>query len=171
MIFPFFSLERSSFIFCPRKNNIFSVKKITLFLIIQERPYSSAIFFGKTIFLGHLKKISYFYVFFWEISYFIFRLKNKMIFLGERNIIFWDKKTRKIIFQCNFLWKDYLFRTFRKQKVFSCSDWVLVVFAHSFIWWHMYLHLCHSKNSLFEFYETIVSRLKFLFYIKISKSL
>ena len=39
-------------------------KKIPPFQIIQERSYSSAILLGKTIFSGHLKKISCFHVFF-----------------------------------------------------------------------------------------------------------
>ena len=53
-------------------------------------------FFEKTIFSEHLKKISYFHVFFWERSSFIFRLRVKIIFSGKRNISFPDN-TRKII--------------------------------------------------------------------------
>ena len=75
-----------------------------------------------TIFSEHLKKISYFQVFFWERSSFLLCLKNKIIFSGKRNIIF-PGNTRKIIFQCNFFWKDYLFKTFGKRKYgFSGSD-------------------------------------------------
>ena len=89
---------------CKEKHHIFR-KKMPSFQIIQERSYSSTIFFRKTIFSGHLKKVSYFHVLFWERSYFIFRLKNKTIFSGKRNIIFPDSTTRKIIFQCDFFGK------------------------------------------------------------------
>ena len=46
------------------------------------------------------QKISYFHVFFWEKSSFIFCQRSKIIFLGKRNIIF-PNNARKIIFQCN----------------------------------------------------------------------
>ena len=55
MFFHFLSKEKISY---------FRVKKLSSFQIIQERSYSSVIFFGKTIFWEHLKKISYFHVFF-----------------------------------------------------------------------------------------------------------
>ena len=87
------------------KNVIFSGKKVPSFQIIQERSYSSAISFGKTIFLGDLKKISNLHVFFWEKSSFIFRIKIKIIFPGKRNIIFPNNATEKIIFQCYFFRK------------------------------------------------------------------
>ena len=89
IIFPCISWERSSFIFRPKKKYHAFWKKIPYFQIIQEISYSRAIFFGKTIFSGHLKKI-YFYVFFWERSSFIVRLKNNIIFSGKRNIFFPD---------------------------------------------------------------------------------
>ena len=61
--------------------------------MVQERLYSSAIFLGKTICSEHLKKISYFHVFFWERT-FIFRTKNKIIFSGRSSIIFLDEKKK-----------------------------------------------------------------------------
>ena len=73
----------------------FLSKKRTYFLIIQE-TYSSVIYFGIIIFSGHLKKISYFHVFFLERSSFIFRLKKKIIFSEKRNIIFPDNTRRKM---------------------------------------------------------------------------
>ena len=54
------------------------------------------IYFGIIIFLGHLKKISYFHVFFLERSSFIFGLKKKIIFSEKRNIIFPDNTRRKM---------------------------------------------------------------------------
>ena len=66
--------------------------------------------FGKTIFSEHLKKISYFQVFFLEISSFLLCLKNKNIFSGKRKIIF-PGNTRKIMFQHD------LFRTFAKRNM------------------------------------------------------
>ena len=43
-------------------------------------------YFAKAIFRENLQKISCFHVYFWERSSFVFRLKNKIIFLGKRNI-------------------------------------------------------------------------------------
>ena len=55
-------------------------KKIPPFQIVQERSYPSAILFGKIIFSEHLKKISYFRVFFLERLSFIFRLVVRSYF-------------------------------------------------------------------------------------------
>ena len=82
---------------------MFSREKVPFFQIIQERTYSSAIFFGKTIFSGHLKIMPYFHVFVLKSS-FIFRLTNKMILSGKRSITFRDN-TRNIIFQRDFFEK------------------------------------------------------------------
>ena len=90
-------------------------EKIPSFQIIQERSYSRTIF-GKTIFSEHLKKISYFYVFFWERSSFIFLLNNKTIFSGKINIIFPDN-TKKIIFQCNFFGKTIFSEHVEKENM------------------------------------------------------
>ena len=109
IIFHFPSKEKISY---------FLEKEIPSFQMPQERSYSSAIFFGNTIFSGHLKKISYFHVFFWERSFFIFRLKNKSIFLGKRNIIFLDNTTRKIIFWCNFFRKTIFSEHLKKISYF-----------------------------------------------------
>ena len=104
--------------FHPKKNNIFS-RKNTIFPDNTRTMIFQCNFFRKTIFWGHLKKISYFHVFFREKSSLIFRLKNKMIFSRKINIVFPDN-TRKIISQRNFF--NHLFRTFAKMKYgFSCS--------------------------------------------------
>ena len=93
-------------------------KKIPSFQVIQERSYSSAIFIGKTIFLGHLKKISYFHVYFWERSSFIFfRLKKKIIFSGKRNITCPDNTIRKIIFQCDFFGKTIFSEHLKEENM------------------------------------------------------
>ena len=39
-------------------------------------------------------------------------------------------------------------------------------FVCNFIWYRMHLHWSHLNNSMFEFYKTIVLRLKLLLYIK-----
>ena len=85
----FFEKDHLSFS-VQRIRSYFRQKGISSFQIIQERSYSSRFFFGKTIFSEYLKKISYFHVFFWEKSSFIFHLKNKMIFRRKRNVIFPD---------------------------------------------------------------------------------
>ena len=66
-------LRKIIFHFPPKeKISYFAGKKIPSFQIIQDRSHSSAIVFGKTIFSGHLKKISYFHIFLRK-----FILKNK----------------------------------------------------------------------------------------------
>ena len=108
-----------------KKNIIFSGKTNAIFPHDKRKIIFQCNFFGKTLFSEHLKNISYFHVFFWERSSFIFRLKNNIIFSEKRNIIFPDD-TRKIIFQCDFFWKDHLFRTLGKKYGFSCSDRVCI---------------------------------------------
>ena len=78
------------------------------------------IFLERTSFKKIWRKYHILMYFFLERSSFIFCL-SKIIFSGKRNIIFPDN-TRKIIFQCTFLLKDHLLRTFGKRKyVFSYS--------------------------------------------------
>ena len=91
----------------PSKENLshFQEKRNTIFQDITKNTTPQHDFFGKTIFSKHLRKISYLHVFFWEISSFNFRLKNKIIFSGWSSIVFPDN-TRKIIFQCNFFGKN-----------------------------------------------------------------
>ena len=102
-----------------RKNAIFSRRKIPSFQIIQERSYYSAIFWKDHLFRTFEENII-FPCIFWERSSFIFCLKNKMIFLGKRHIIFPDN-TKQVIVQHNFLERQS-FLKFRKKKYgFSCS--------------------------------------------------
>ena len=107
----------------PSKEKIsyFIEKRNTIFPDITKKIVFEAEFFRKTIFSKHLKKTSYLQVFFWERSSFFLHLKHKIIFSGKRSIIFPDN-TRKIILQCDFFWKDHLFKTFGKGKSgFWCS--------------------------------------------------
>ena len=115
--FPCIFWERSSFTYTLEKISYFREKEMPFFLKIQERSYSSAIFFGKTTFLEHLKKI-YLQAFFWERSSFIFRLKNKIIFSGKKISSFlmiqeisfqniWKKKIRFFV-QCPRLSSDVI---------------------------------------------------------------
>ena len=88
-----------------RIRSYFREKEISSFLIIQqERSYSSANFLERSSFQNICRKYHISMYFFWGRPSFIFRLKNKMIFSGKRNIIFPDN-TRKIIFQRNFFGK------------------------------------------------------------------
>ena len=116
------SSEKCHLSFSVRKKNIiFSGKRNVIFPHDIRKIIFQCNFFGKTIFLEHLKNISYFHLFFWERPSFIFRLKNNIIFSGKRNIIIPDD-TGKNIFQCDFFWKARLFKTFGKRTYgFSCS--------------------------------------------------
>ena len=98
------------------KISYFLEKRNTIFPDITKKIMFRREFFGKTIFSEHLKKISYFQVFFWEISSFLLCLKNKIIFSGKRNIIFPDN-TRKIIFQCNFFGKTIFSKHLEKENM------------------------------------------------------
>ena len=86
------------------KISYFLEKRNTIFPDITKKIVFRREFFGKAIFSENLKKTSYFQVFFWERSSFLLCLRNKIIFLGKRNIIFPDN-ARKIIFQRNFFGK------------------------------------------------------------------
>ena len=102
-----FSIQRNNIIFSGLKNTIFpdNTRKITF----------QCDFFEKTIFLEHLKKISYIHVFFLEKSSFTSYLKNKIIFSGRRNIIF-PNNTRKIYSSAIFLERRF-FQNIWKNKI------------------------------------------------------
>ena len=104
IIFPWISWEGSSLAFHPKKKYYVFGKKNTIFPDNTTKIMSQRGTFWKDHFSERLKKISYFRVFFWERSSFIFRLRGKIIFSGKRNIIFPDN-TKKIIFQLDFFGK------------------------------------------------------------------
>ena len=124
IMFPCISWERSFLPRFPSREKILCFEeKIPPFQIVQERSSPSTVLFEKSIFSEHLKKISYFRVFFFFFRKVIFHFpsEGKTKFSGKRNIIF-PNNTRKIKFQRDFLWKDYLFRTPGKRKYgFPCS--------------------------------------------------
>ena len=86
------------------------------FLMTEERSYSSASFLKIRPFqeIWIIYYISIY--FFWERSSSIFRLKNKIIFLWKRIIIFPDN-TRKIIFPCNIFGKTIFLKHLEKENV------------------------------------------------------
>ena len=78
---PCISWERTCLTFPQRKKDHVFGKKIPSFQIIQEISCPRAVLFEKTIFSEHLKKISFFRVFFfWERSSFIFHLGVRSCF-------------------------------------------------------------------------------------------
>ena len=182
--------QKSNFIFVGKKiPPLPNIQKISDFLVFFEKDHLSfsaskklsyfwekrnAIFpydirkiilqcniFGKTIFSEHLQNISYFHVFFWEISSFILRLKNSIIFLGKRNIIFHDD-TRKIIFQCNFFLKIILSEHLERRKYgFSFS-------VASFFIWIIYMIIkCYFLINLIsqKFFTTTRFNQRFLSFV------
>ena len=109
------------FHFLPKEKISYLLEKInTIFPEITKKIVFSREFPGKIIFLENLKKILYFQVFFWERSSFLLCLKNKIIFLGKRNIIFPDN-TRKIIFQCDFFGKTIFAKHLKKGNIVFCA--------------------------------------------------
>ena len=65
--------------------------------------------------------MSYFRVFFWERSSFIFRLRCQIRFSGKRIMIYPDN-TRKIIFPGNFFGKTIFSGRVEKKCGFPCND-------------------------------------------------
>ena len=108
IIFHFPSVEKISH---------FREKEMPYFLMIKERPYSSAIFLERPPFQNIWRIYHISMYFFWGRSSFIFRGKNKVKFSGKRNIIFPDY-TRKIIFQYNFFRKTIFSEHLEKNMVF-----------------------------------------------------
>ena len=92
------------FHFPPKEKIYILEKRNTIFPDIAKKIMFRREFFGKTIFFRTSEENMIFPVFFWERSFFLLCLKNKIIFLGKRNIISPDN-TRKIIFQCDFFGK------------------------------------------------------------------
>ena len=101
---PCISWEKLSFILRPKKKYLASGKTNTIFPDNTRKVMFQRSLFEKVIFSKHLKKISYFHLFFLERSSFIFHPRGKIIFWGKRNITFPDD-TRNIIFQRNFFGK------------------------------------------------------------------
>ena len=107
IIFHFSSKEKISYLW-EKRNTIFP--DITKQIILQCN------FCGKTTFSEHLKKPSYFHVFFLRKITFSFPSKEKIsYFWKKRNTIFTDI-IKKIIFQCNFLGKLSI-RNIWKKKI------------------------------------------------------
>ena len=123
VIFPCFSWERSSLTFCPIKKNSCLWERNTIFPDNTERSCPGAALFERTIFSESLKKISYFRVFFWKRSSFIFRLRCKIISSGKRNIIFPDN-TRRSYSSAIFLERPS-FQDVRKKKIWFFLLWIL----------------------------------------------
>ena len=106
------------------KISYFQEKEIASFLIMENRSFLGN-FFTKIIFSEHLKKISYFYVFFWRRSSFIFCLNNKIVFSGGKkyHLSWWYKKDHIPV---EFYSKDHLFRKTGKRKYGFCRNVMLL---------------------------------------------
>ena len=103
------------------KEKICFQEKNTIFPENTRKIMSQRDPFEKTIFSESLKKRSYFCVFFWERSSFIFHLRCKIIFSGKINMIFPDN-TRKIMFQWDFLERPS-FQDVWKKKIWFSVQW------------------------------------------------
>ena len=132
-----FLIKINFFHFLPKEKIYFLEKRNTIFPDITKKIMFRRKFFGKTIFWEHLKKISYFHIFFWERSSFNLCLNNKIIFLEKRNIIFPDN-TRKIIFQRDFFGKTIFSKHLEKEN--------MVFRAVSRLWWMAIISHPSEKN-------------------------
>ena len=112
--------EKAATHFLPREKICFW-EKLPSFHIIQERSCIGAALFGKTIFSESLKKISYFRVFFWEWSTFIFRLRYKIIFSRKRNIPLPIMQERS--YSSAFLLERPSFQDVWKKKIWLSVQW------------------------------------------------
>ena len=111
VIFPRISPFKETISFWGEKNTIFPDNTRKIIFLCNS--------FEKTIFSEHLKKISYFHVFFGERSSFISRPGDKTIFSGKRNIIFPDN-TRNIMFQRDFFGKTMTLGRPEEENVVFC---------------------------------------------------
>ena len=115
LYFHVFSWERLSFIF-----RLLLGKRNVIFPGNTKKTIFQCDFFWKTIFSKHLQKISYFHGFYQKMWFFIFRLKNKIIFSKKIMSSFLIIQERS--YSSAMFWEDHHFRTFIKRKYdFSCS--------------------------------------------------
>ena len=112
---------------------------------------------------------------FWERSSFIFRLKNKIIFLEKGNIIFPDNTTRRIIFQSDLFGKTIFSKHLKEISYFHVFSWERssfllrlknkmifsrkriifpdstkkIIFQHNFFWKTIFSEHLEKENMLF----------------------
>ena len=123
IMFPCISWERPFFAFCPGiKDHVF-VKKIPSFQIIQERSCAGAAPFGKAIFSEHLKKISYFRVFFKK-DHLSFSVQRVRSYFREKEIPFFSIIHERSYPSAIFLERPSFLDVWKKKIWFSVQ-WVL----------------------------------------------
>ena len=112
IIFHFPSKEKLSY-FLEKRNTI--VPDITKKIIFQ------CDFCGKTIFSEHLKKPSYFHVFFLRKIIFPFPSKEKISYFWEKRSTISPDITKKIMFQCDFFRKIIYSEHLEKENIVFCA--------------------------------------------------
>ena len=118
----YFSGARVSLLFC-QEGNVTPVTSTHMY----RKYHFPMCFLINTIFPDITKKITFeeniiFPGIFWERSSFLLCLKNKIIFLGKRNIVFPDN-TRKIIFQWDIFGKTIFSKHLEKENMVFCAVW------------------------------------------------
>ena len=153
-----FSVQRKNIMFLGKKYHLLSSDN-TRKIIFQCN------FFEKTLFSKDLKKNIIFPCIWRKIS-FMNCLKNKIIFLEKRNIIF-PNNTRNIIIQCNFLGKT-IFSGRLEKEIMVFVQWTPNGYWEKF--WETLLFL-KSKANFFDLRLEISSwacalrpRLKLIFH-------
>ena len=121
IIFHFPSKEKISYF--PEKNTIFpdNTRKIL---------FQRSVFWKDHLFGSFEENIIFPCIFLRKII-FCFLSKNKIIFSGEKNIIFPDN-TRKIIFPCDFFGKSIFSEHLEKENMVFCAVTYVLLFIAKF---------------------------------------
>ena len=87
-------------------------------------------------------------IFFWERLSFIFRLNNKIIFLGKGNIIFPDN-IRKTTSQCNFFRKTIFSENLKKNWLFL-QLWIILLKNFPVIFFFLWIIYSFSAKFIYK---------------------
>ena len=98
-----------------KKYIIFSGKRNAIFPDDKRMIIFQYDFFGKTILSEHLKNISYFLVFFEQNHLLFFAYRTRLHLRRKKYHLSWLYKKDHI--PVHFFWKDHIFRTFGKRKI------------------------------------------------------
>ena len=99
-------------------------------------------------------------VFFWERSSFPLFLKNKIKFLGKRNIIFPDN-TRKIKFQCDFFGKTIFSKHLKKENMVFRAVLLVLCYPYHLVFICILVYLVIAFSLRLKFVKIVFNILFF----------